>query len=231
MNNYKKKFIWFDIGYTLLKLNREVKFQGIIGELGFDVKVDEIEMAFHLTDKLFMRRYPGVLGKNRDYYMPMYLGNLLYTLGLSTALCPLFNRWKEKMLDPFNVWEPFDHVYDELVKLKNEGYGLGVISNWDNTAVPILEMHKIASFFDPIIISSEVGCEKPNPEIFNIAMEKASVSAHECLYVGDNYYDDAVGSRKVGMDCVILNPYGSLGVEEIEGSKIVPDITCLKDFI
>ena len=226
-----KKYIWFDLGYTLLKLKREESFQEILKNLGFDVSTSQIEKAFHLTDKLFMRQYPGVLGKSRAFYMPMYLGNMIYTLGLRTDICPLFVEWKKKLENPFKVWAPFDNVKNELKNLAAEGYRLGVISNWDKTAVPLLDQFELTSFFDNIIISSEVGYEKPDPKIFQIALEMASISVEDSLYVGDNYYDDGIGSRNIGMDFVIINPYGDLGIEELEGCNLVPDITHLREYL
>jgi putative hydrolase of the HAD superfamily len=231
MKGKSKKYIWFDLGYTLLRLKRGENFQNILADLGFNITVDQIEKAFHLTDKLFMRQYPGVLGKSRDFYMPMYLGNMIHTLGLRTDICPLFEAWKKKLENPFKVWIPFDHVKDELTRLSVEGYRLGVISNWDKTAVPLLDMHKLTPLFENIIISSKVGFEKPGVEIFNIALDQASVSVEDCIYVGDNYYDDGIGSRKAGMDFVIINPFGRLGVEEITDCDIIPDITHVKEFI
>lgn len=226
-----KKYIWFDLGYTLLKLKREKLFQNMLEELGFNISLDKIEKAFHLTDKLFMRMYPGVLGKKRSFYMPIYMGNMIYTLGIRTDICPLYEIWKQKLENPFKVWTTFDSVKEELEKLVSEGFRLGVISNWDKTAVPLLEQFKLWSLFENIIISSEVGCEKPDLKIFQIAMDQASVSPDDCLYVGDNYYDDGVGSRKIGMDFVIINPYGDLGVEELEDCNIISDIGHLREYL
>ena len=231
MKGRRKRYIWFDLGYTLLRLKREENFQDILADLGFSISTIEIGKAFHLTDKLFMREYPGVLGKSRSFYMPMFLGNVIYTLGLRTDICPLFEMWKKKLENPFKVWVPFDHVKEELSRLSEEGYRLGVISNWDKTAVPLLDLHGLTPLFENIIISSEVGFEKPDTEIFKIALDRASVSVEDCLYVGDNYYDDGIGSRKAGMDFVIINSFGTLGVEEIKDCAIIPDITHVKEFI
>jgi putative hydrolase of the HAD superfamily len=102
-----------------------------------------------------------------------------------------------------------------LAELRRRGFGLGVISNWDSSARSLLADHGLAEFFDPIVISSEVGSEKPAPEIFRIALERVGLPGEQCLYVGDNYYDDAVGCRKVGMRSLIINRFGRLGTEEI----------------
>ncbi len=231
MKKNRKKYIWFDLGYTLLYLKRETNFQGVLEDLGLKASLDDIGRAFHLTDKLFMRKYPGILGKNRGFYMPIYLGNMLHTLDLRTDICPLYDTWKRKLEDPLKVWIPFDFVREELQRLREEGYRLGVISNWDRTALPILNQYELTPLFDNIIISSQVGVEKPEAGIFKIALDAAGVSADDCLYVGDNYYDDGVGSKKAGMDFVIVNSFGTLGVEELRDCPIIPDITCLEEYI
>ena len=56
-------------------------------------------------------------------------------------------------------------------------------------------------------------------------VDEAAVAAHECIYVGDNYYDDAVGSLKVGMKALIINRFGTLGVEEIRNCNLISDIS------
>ena len=102
---------------------------------------------------------------------------------------------------------------------------MGVISNWDCTARDILTETGLIEFFEHIIISCEVNCNKPEPQIFNLALQKAAVEASDCIYVGDNYYDDAVGSRKVGMEALIINRFGTLGVEELSNCTIIGDIS------
>ena len=48
--------------------------------------------------------------------------------------------------------------------------------------------------------------------------------AGQVLFVGDNYYDDVVGAQKVGIDCLLLAPYGTLGMEEIHHPYTVPQL-------
>ena len=115
--------------------------------------------------------------------------------------------------------------------MKRDSIGLGIISNWDDTARNVLNGTELNEYFDPIIISSEVNCKKPDPKIFELALDKAGVSAGECIYVGDNYYDDAVGSRAVGMQSLILNRFGKLGVEEISDCPIIEHISQIPEYI
>jgi putative hydrolase of the HAD superfamily len=62
------KFVWFDIGYTLLYMQREITYQKALREFGIDVPLEDIEKEFHLTDKLFMREYPGFFLQPRSIH-------------------------------------------------------------------------------------------------------------------------------------------------------------------
>jgi putative hydrolase of the HAD superfamily len=87
--------VWFDIGYTLLYMQREVTYQQVLKTFGHEVALADIEREFHLTDKLFMREYPGIFLKEKEVYMPSYLGLMNYRLGLSLNVCELDLCWDE----------------------------------------------------------------------------------------------------------------------------------------
>ena len=73
-------FVWFDIGYTLLYMQRETTYRKALQEFGIDVPLADLEKEFHLTDKLFMRDYPGFFLQPREVFMPAYLGIMNYHL-------------------------------------------------------------------------------------------------------------------------------------------------------
>ena len=224
-------FVWFDIGYTLLYMQREVTYRQALKDCDLDIPLPDIEREFHLTDKLFMREYPGIFLKPRKVYMPSYLGIVNYRLGVNLDVCELDARWEEIKQNTEPYWLPFDGVKQVLDELKNRSIGRGIISNWDWTARDVLAAAGLIDYFDHLIISSEVDCNKPDARIFNLALQSASVSAQECIYVGDNYYDDAVGCRRVGMEPLIINRFGLLGVEEINGCRIIHHISEIFDHI
>jgi len=224
-------FIWFDIGYTLLYMQRELTYRQVLLEQGFDIPVDRLEREFHVADKYFMREFPGVFGNSKHSPTPWFLGVLNYRLGVNGDLCAMAARWREFQQQTQPYWLPFDCVPGTLSELKRQGLRLGVISNWDSSAHSLLESHGLARFFEHIVISSEVGCEKPGEEIFRVALRKSGVPADQCLYVGDNYYDDALGSRQVGMPCLIVNRFSRLGIEEIEDQIFIRDVSQVLDYL
>ncbi|AQK41249.1 Haloacid dehalogenase-like hydrolase (HAD) superfamily protein [Zea mays] len=55
--------------------------------------------------------------------------------------------------------------------------------------------------FDAIVVSSEVGYEKPSPEIFNIALDQIGVEASKAIHVGDDETADMAGANATGLEC------------------------------
>jgi putative hydrolase of the HAD superfamily len=217
-------FIWFDLGYTLLYQEREEAYRAVLAELGHSFTLERLELEYHLADKLFMREFPGVFGRDPDTFAPWFLGVLNHRLGIRTDLCRTWQRLKQLLAADHTGWLPFEGAAEALADLRRRGYRLGVITNWDPSARKLLAARGLDGFFEQVIVSCEVGCEKPDRRIFDLAVEAACVRPAECLYVGDNYYVDAVGARGAGMESVIVNRFGRLGVEEIAGSPIVAHV-------
>jgi putative hydrolase of the HAD superfamily len=224
-------FIWFDLGYTLLYNTREEHYRTVLAEYGVEVLHEDLEKAFHVVDKLFMREYPHVFGRDADSYMPWFLGVLNHRLGIRLDLCRAWHRLRELRHSSPRHWVPFPCAHAALEGLKARGLRLGVITNWDHSARHLLEREGLAGFFEQVVVSCEVGAEKPDPRIFEAALARGGVRAAECLYVGDNYYDDAVGARGVGMGALVVNRFGTLGVEEIADVPIIPDISQVARYV
>lgn len=212
-------------------MQREKTYQQVLKDFGADIPIETLEKEFHLLDKWFMREHPGIFSKGKDVFMPWYLGKLNYRLGLSLNSCKTDARWDEIKETVKNYWLPFSDVHHVLETLRSDGIGLGVISNWDPSARQVLGSAGLTDFFDPIVISAEVGCEKPDKQIFELAIDKAGVDPAQCLYVGDNYYDDALGCRKVGMQALILNRFGTSGVEEITDCPVISHLSDILPYL
>lgn len=218
------QYLWFDLGYTLVKTNREEVYQKTLERFDAIRTLDEITMAYHRADKLFMREYQGVLGKDSKVFMPWYTGTLNYFLQLSLPIEEVIRVQLAVAKEQPVQWQAFDFTKSTLHHLRELGYKLGLISNWNHTAREVLARNGLLEEFDEIIISSEVGIEKPDSAIFELAFAKGKVTAEQSLYIGDNYYDDVRGCQKVGMDCLLINPYEKQGIEELDYQHVIPNI-------
>lgn len=96
-----------------------------------------------------------------------------------------------------------------LATLRVRGYGLGLITNRGNVErfYDLLDCLEMRAYFDLVLASGEVGVHKPEPGIFDAALERMGTTADESLYVGDNYWADVVGARRAGVTPVLFDPY------------------------
>ena len=76
---------------------------------------------------------------------------------------------------------------DILKRLKQAGYPVYGLSNWSAETFPYMrERHDFFDLFDDMVISGEVGHVKPEPEIFQILLDKIGRPAEECLFIDDS---------------------------------------------
>lgn len=74
----------------------------------------------------------------------------------------------------------------EIIKtLKSKDYKIGLLSNYGLELRDKLKDDGIYDLFDAIVISSEVGCQKPDPEIFEILFTKLGVKPEEVVFTDD----------------------------------------------
>jgi putative hydrolase of the HAD superfamily len=96
------------------------------------------------------------------------------------------------------VWQLYPEVMETLDALRTH-YTLGVISNFDARLRTILDDLGIADRFSQIVISSEVGAEKPDPWIFQEALNRAQLLPEDAMHIGDDPVCDWQGAESAGM--------------------------------
>jgi putative hydrolase of the HAD superfamily len=99
----------------------------------------------------------------------------------------------------------FGDVEDALVRLRSRGLRLGVLSNFPPNLEDTLRQHGIHGYFDFFVVSSLVGLEKPDPAIFELAIERAGSPRETILYVGDSPDDDIDGAAAVGLPAILID--------------------------
>jgi putative hydrolase of the HAD superfamily len=212
------KAVFFDVGDTLLTIPAA---RIILREYlaGHELHRDEEAIGELFTESFRLFYYGKPLDafeacspeSDRAFWMKLYR-YILEKLGVQEE------RWTEEKIhecchelyDLFTSpqhYALFEDVLECLEGMKQKGLRLGVISNFAPTLASILEDKGIREYFDPVIVSTEVGLEKPDPAIFTLALEKAGLSAHEVLYVGDHERNDIWAPAQIGMDAVRIKRY------------------------
>jgi putative hydrolase of the HAD superfamily len=96
------------------------------------------------------------------------------------------------------VWELYPEVVEVLEKLSPR-FQLAVVSNFDGRLRMILEHLGIAKRFSHVFVSSEIGADKPDPEIFRRALKFVRLEAKEALHVGDDPERDWKAATLAGL--------------------------------
>lgn len=99
-------------------------------------------------------------------------------------------------------------VDDALGRLKQAGLRLAVVSNADGTVEHALSKQGLRDHFEIVVDSRRVGFEKPDPRIFQYALDAMGVTAQETLHIGDMFDVDIVGARSVGLHALLIDPFG-----------------------
>jgi putative hydrolase of the HAD superfamily len=119
-------------------------------------------------------------------------------------------------------WKLFDGVSESLDMLKNSNIKMAVITNgMKDIQNGKLERFGIRNYFNLVITESEAGFSKPDAEIFQLALDKLSLSPRDVWMIGDNLVWDVMGSQKLGIFAV-WNDYENRGLPA--DSDIEPDM-------
>ncbi len=105
-------------------------------------------------------------------------------------------------------FDPFPDAPPFLAALRERGLKLVCVSNWDVSLGDVLERCGLAAALDGVVSSAEVGASKPDPAVFERALEIAGTTASRALHVGDTVEEDVAGARAAGIRVLHLDRDG-----------------------
>lgn len=98
-----------------------------------------------------------------------------------------------------------------LSGLRDRGLRLITVSNWDCSLPRVLERCGLEGMLDGTVTSAGAGARKPDPAIFEAALELAGCEPEQALHVGDTEEEDVVGARAAGVRSLLLDRDGRGG--------------------
>jgi putative hydrolase of the HAD superfamily len=127
-----------------------------------------------------------------------------------------------------NLWEDVPaEVVPALARLRAAGLRLIVVSNANGRLRAAFARIGLTAHVDDVIDSFEVGCEKPDPAIFRLALARTATPPERALHVGDLYHVDVVGARRAGVRAVLLdaaNLYGDHDCPRVATLRALADL-------
>ena len=202
--------VFFDAGGTLVDPRPTFTelLSSTLREQGYDVSPESIRERLPRFAEHFERAarerelWSTTPERSRRFWGAMYR-ELMEDLGFPFPEA-LAERLYEVFTDPTN-YHLFPDVLPTLDALQRAGLALGLISNFEEWLERLLDFLEITGYFDVRVISGMEGVEKPDPAIFELALERAGVGAAESVYVGDNVTFDIEPAAAAGMTAVLVD--------------------------
>ncbi|WP_199621269.1 HAD family hydrolase [Paenibacillus alkalitolerans] len=218
----KNQAVIFDLDNTLL--DRKSSLQTFANKL-FDKYIDKGFSKEQLFQELLEADGDGYRGKEEVY------AELLYKLPWENT--PSY----EEFIDFWNIEFPnsselMGGALEVLGQFKSHGYKLGIITNGKSKVQnrKIDSVH-IRDYFDSILISEEVGCKKPNKEIFDLSIKELKVDPTKSFFIGDHPLNDVFGAANAGINAIWLEGCSdwddSIQIKKYQVVKKLEDILCI----
>lgn len=210
------KAIFFDAAGTLIHLPQSVGFHyAYVGErIGLRLDASALDRAFSDCWKQAPAR-PAIDGPREDDDKGWWRDLVNRVLErVSPGLDELdrdafFEGAYSHFAEP-GVWDIYPEVSEVLAALRTQ-FDLAVLSNFDGRLRMILEHLGVSKFFSHVFLSSELGADKPDPEIFRRALRLSGTQPNETLHVGDDPERDWQGATEAGLPIFQLErPHNSL---------------------
>ena len=107
-----------------------------------------------------------------------------------------------------NAWRRIGTgVRQALEQLRAASLKLAVVSNSEGTIEQMLTEIDLRDLFDAVLDSSVVGFTKPDPRIYQLALDRLDVSPADAIMVGDSPSADIDGARAAGIRAALIDPY------------------------
>jgi putative hydrolase of the HAD superfamily len=204
--------IFFDAAGTLIETRNSVGeiYGRVSREFGFEAEPRILQQNF---TRSFRRQPPlafpagtpeaALVGLEKGWWR-----KLVREVFGGLGQFPRFDEFFDEIFERFRgreLWRVYDDVAPALAELKRRGFRLGVISNFDSRLYDVLRACSLDHFFDSVHVSTRVGAAKPDPAIFQAALNHYAVEAPRAWHVGDSLREDVEGSMAAGINAVLLD--------------------------
>lgn len=218
----KYKAVLFDLGGTLVNtVDISEIFRRILETFGFRVDVDEISKALE-TNRSNLDVEAGQVELGESFWTK-WNANLLIEVGIESDTEHLARRISDAWWNHAGL-QLYPDVMPTLASLRTKKILTGIVTNaLRNDYEQILQRLKIEQYFDVVVGTDDCRAAKPNPRIFQYALEKLNLKPSETLFVGDDLRRDYEGSKKAGMKPLLINR-GSQKFDNIDNVNTLTEI-------
>ncbi len=202
------KTVIFDFADTIAHLSpsKESVVQNfILDKLGVKIELEKIARAYHYLDmNMFYSSVNIQDSVNKKEFYNLYNEKLFYYLGLDDFSVEFYDYF----VSIEKHWMLKEGVEGLFAQIVEKGYKIGIISNFDKKLKNIVSDLGIGKYISFLVISADVGFEKPNEKIFTYALSEYELDKDELFYVGDNYNLDYHPTKSLGIKTFLYDEKG-----------------------
>ena len=225
----------FDLGDTLIYFSGE-NWERMLAESNRQLGRRLVEAGLQLDEEAFvaafshrMRQYYAEREREFIEHTTAYiLRSLLAEWGYPDPPDNLVRQAVQAMYTSSQrYWQVENDTLPTLETLRRQGYRLGIISNSadDHNTQSLIDAAGIREYFDFILSSSTAGIRKPNPRIFQMALEKMQVRPERTAMIGDVLGADVLGARNAGIFSIWITRRADKPGNRDHLDTIMPDAT------
>ena len=223
------KNVFFDLDHTLwdFERNSALTFELLFNKYKLDIDINSFLKVYIPINLEYWRLYRNE-SISKEYLRFNRLNDAFKKLNIDVS-SDLINKLSYDYIENL---PKFNHLIDgahELLLYLKKKYKLYLITNgFRNVQSNKLKNSGIGNFFLSIYDSESVGVKKPNPLIFNHALDDSGCIARESVMIGDSFEADIQGSLSVGMNAI---HYVNFGEKEHKDCVIVNNLLSIKKIL
>jgi putative hydrolase of the HAD superfamily len=200
------KHVFFDLDHTLwdFEKNSDLTFKKIF--LKHDIKTDLIgflKIYKPLNIEYWKLYREEKINKEELRYQRLKTAFDAINYEISDDLIDIL------AIDYIECLPDYNHLFEgtfEILEYLKGKYELHIITNgFEEIQTKKMESSRILDYFNTLVTSESVGVKKPNPKVFNYALEKANAQSNNSIMIGDSIEADIEGALSVGMKAIHVN--------------------------
>jgi len=219
----KCRLVTFDIVNTVLRVigSPALQYTDVARQHGLFVDPEKIASVYHPLYIQMKADYPqyGIHHEmNTKQWWNIFVLRVFAATGCPTdlkILSKVTNSLWERFSEGAN-WEVLPHTAAVLEQLKNCGFLLAAVSNFDERLEITLQKQNLLSYFDSCVTVISSQAQKPDPRIFWAALNQVSVKPAEAAHVGDDIKNDYIPAKSIGMHAFLFAREAKLQNDAIE---------------
>ena len=217
--------LFFDLDHTLwdFEKNSALTFKLLFEQFEVDIEIDQFMDVYCPINLAYWKKYrDGVI--NKEYLRYNRVRETFFALNFDFDE-PLLCRVVEGYITFLTTFKHlFPYVSEVILRLSTR-FDLYIVTNgFKEVQYKKIAKTPIENCFKGFINADEVGYKKPNPIIFNHALEIANRRPEQVLMVGDDLEADVLGALNCGLHAMHFDP-----LKEFKHEKC-PIFNCFSDF-